>query len=75
VTYTGKVQNGVILLDDCPDLPEGAIVRVEVVQATSVSESAPTLVELLMPIVGVVDDLPPDMAANHDHYLHRSPKR
>ena len=34
-----------------------------------------TLYERLQPFIGVVNDLPPDMARNHDHYLHGVPKK
>jgi hypothetical protein len=26
-------------------------------------------------LAGTVDDLPPDMAEQHDHYIHGTPKR
>jgi len=29
----------------------------------------------LLEVAGVADDLPPDLAANHDHYLYGTPKR
>jgi hypothetical protein len=31
--------------------------------------------EALTPLAGSVDGLPDDLALNHDHYLHRAPKR
>ena len=34
-----------------------------------------TLAERYAKFVGLADDLPPDMAKNHDHYLHGAPKR
>jgi hypothetical protein len=33
-----------------------------------------TLAERLQNVIGIVDDLPADMAQNHDHYLHATPK-
>lgn len=35
MTYRGKVQNGVIVLDDSPTLPEGASVQVELAEDSS----------------------------------------
>lgn len=68
----GTVINGVVVLDNGHTLPEGA--RVTVVVAEPASE-ATTLGQRLLKLAGTVDDLPPDMAEQHDHYLHGSPKR
>jgi len=70
--YKGRVENGVIVLDDPASLAEGAEVRVEV---ASGEEQAPTLAERLASIIGTVDGLPEDAAVNHDHYLYGAPKR
>ena len=29
----------------------------------------------LLEVAGTADDLPPDLSANHDHYLYGTPKR
>jgi hypothetical protein len=34
-----------------------------------------TLAETLLSIAGTVHDLPPDFAAQHDHYIHGASKR
>lgn len=73
MTYQGHVQNGVVLLDGDVRLPEGAKVCVEV--AKQDEDEGPTLYEQLKPIIGIAKGLPPDMAKNHDHYLHGQPKR
>lgn len=76
MTYQGRVCNGVVLLDDDARLPEGATVRVEVVESRAGPEDAgPTLYEQLKPVIGIAKGLPRDMAENHDHYLHGRPKR
>ncbi len=71
MTYRGHVKNGRITLDDSATLPEGAELRIEVVEkgtpAHSVSDD-------LRGIVGSVDG-PEDWAENHDHYIHGTPKR
>jgi hypothetical protein len=72
MTYRGRVQNGVIVLDPSVSLPEGAEVEVQPLQAET---SPPTWAEVLKDIVGKAEGLPSDMARNHDHYLHRAPKR
>jgi hypothetical protein len=64
--YRGNVKAGTIVLDAEVQLPEGTEVIVEPVT----SRSKPTLAEQLGDLIGSVPDLPPDMAAQHDHYLH-----
>jgi hypothetical protein len=69
MTIHGTVVNGVIVPDNNQPLPEGA--RVEIVLA---DEAKPTLVGLLK-FAGALSDLPADFAAEHDHYIHGTPKR
>ena len=71
MTYRGKVQNGVVVLAGPDTLPEGTEVRVEPLEATG----EPTLAERFQDVIGAAVDLPADMADNHDHYLHGTPKR
>ena len=80
MTYNGKVHNGVVVLDNGTKLADGTRVRVETLDPVDDREptgsaDVPTLYEQLEPLVGTVEGLPPDMAANHDHYLHGQPKR
>jgi hypothetical protein len=73
-TYTGQVQNGVIVLDEgTPPLPEGMKVRIE--PAAETVGEGPTLFERLRSIIGSADGLPADMAEQHDHSIHGTPKR
>ncbi|HUT35950.1 MAG TPA: hypothetical protein VNE39_20855 [Planctomycetota bacterium] len=69
--YTGHVKNGAIVLDDAANLPEGLEVRVEPAGA----ERPRTLADRLRDVIGISKGLPPDMARNHDHYLHGVAKR
>jgi hypothetical protein len=72
MSFAGTIQNGVVVFDSQPQLPDGT--RVEVmVQAESAKK--PTLRERLAKLAGTVDDLPADMARNHDHYIHGAPKK
>lgn len=78
MVYRGQVRNGVVVLDNGAELAEGTQVRVEPVHHTDPSDpegGVPTLYEQLEELVGTVEGLPPDMAANHDHYLHGRPKK
>jgi hypothetical protein len=72
MTIDGFVANGTIVLADGVQLPEGT--QVEVVVKTAVEKSGSSLASLLK-YAGAVKDLPPDMARNHDHYLHGAPKK
>ncbi len=76
MVYRGIVKNGVVLLGNGVELPDGTEVRVEpVARGESIPGEGPTLVEQFGDVIGTVPDLPPDMAEQHDHYLHGSPKR
>lgn len=71
MTYLGHVENGVIVLDEANVLPEGAQVRVEPVTPAPQR----TLNERFKNLIGRAPELPADMAENHDHYIHGTPKR
>jgi hypothetical protein len=68
----GTLNSGIIVLDQPAPWPDGT--RVEIVAATA-QGSKPTLSQRLLKHAGTVPDLPPDMAAQHDHYIHGAPKR
>lgn len=68
----GTVVNGTIVLDESVSLPEGA--RVDVHVAGTERESS-ALAEVLLRHSGKAQGLPKDMAQQHDHYLHGTPKR
>jgi hypothetical protein len=70
MTYRGHVQNGSVVFDEAVVLPEGMQVRVE-----PLAESGKTLAERFGGLIGCISDLPSDMAENHDHYIHGTPKR
>jgi glycine betaine/choline ABC-type transport system substrate-binding protein len=72
MTLQGTVQNGVVVFDDKQQFPDGT--RVVVVVQNAPGEE-PTLRERLAKLAGTVDDLPVDMARNHDHYIHGAPKK
>jgi hypothetical protein len=72
MTLEGIVQNGVIVPNDGTTLPEGTKVKIVV---ESESEAPRTARELLMQFAGCMTGLPSDMARNHDHYIHGTPKR
>ena len=67
----GKVMGGVVVLDEDGKIAEGTVVRVQTVE----EEDLPTLAALFKDVAGKAVDLPPDLAENHDHYLHGLPKK
>lgn len=76
MTYRGIVKNGVVVLKEGAGLPDGTEVRVEpIARDEGVPAEGPTLAEQFADVIGTVPDLPSDMAAQHDHYLHGAPKR
>jgi len=78
MVYDGHVEKGVVVVDSPVALPDGVRVKVEVIPPVNESasdESSPTLLEQLAPLVGAAKGLPPDLARNHDHYLHGQPKQ
>ena len=72
-TYTGEVRNGMVVFDEgTPPLPEGTRVNIE---ADELEKDLDDLRDLLLEFAGKAVGLPPDMAEQHDHYLHGTPKR
>ena len=72
MTYRGHIKSGQITLDELVELPEGAEVRVDVVDDTARQQ---TVWNKLLDLAGTVKGLPSDSAENHDHYLYGTSKR
>jgi hypothetical protein len=76
MTYRGRIKDGSIVLDEPLALPDGTEVEIAPVVAESAAASAgPTWAEVLKDVIGKAEGLPPDLAENHDHYIHGVPKR
>lgn len=77
--YRGHVKNGTVVLDPPDALPDGVLVRIEVVPSQPeeplLDEEGQTLGDKLMKFAGRAVGLPEDAARNHDHYLYGAPKR
>ena len=71
MTLEGRVLNGTIVLHPPTALPEGALVRVEVL---TTEPPEPTLFDRLGDLAGKAANLPADAAARHDHYLYGAPE-
>lgn len=76
MVYSGKVKNGVVVFDKDLKLPDGTNVRIEPCTRNETDATEmPTLAEQFADVIGAVPELPTDMAAQHDHYLHGAPRR
>ena len=73
MSITAIVENDTIKLPI--HVPDGTRVEITLPPASAASTPRGTLAERYAKFVGLADDLPPDMAKNHDHYLHGAPKR
>jgi len=67
MSFFSKVTDGKIHIPPGVNLPEGAWLRVEILKEE-------TLATRLKAVIGSVEGLPPDFAAQHNHYLHGTPK-
>jgi hypothetical protein len=76
MVFQGHIENGVAIFDEPAGLPDGMKVQiVPIVDAAVSASSGKTLAERFKDIVGAAKNLPEDMAENHDHYLHGTPKK
>ena len=74
----GRVQNGVVVLEDPGALREGTEVTVKPLSRPGKKVQAakrPTVGRALQRLAGKAKDLPPDAARNIDHYLYGHAKR
>ena len=64
MSITATVEEGKIVLPPSVQWPSGTVVRIK-----PVADQPPTLWEMLKDFDGMAQDLPPDLAANLDHYI------
>jgi hypothetical protein len=69
MSITAIVEEGVIRLPKDVHWKSGTIVRVEPVQ-----EDAPLILDAFKEFDGMAGDLPSDLAANLDNYIHGHPR-
>ena len=79
MTFIGKVSNGTVVLPPDAHLPDGAEVEVRPVETAegkaALAGAVADLTDELVRLAQQTRDLPSDLAAQHDHYLHGQPKR
>ena len=77
MSITAIVENDTIKLPADVHVPDGT--RVEITlpeQSARVAEGeGETLYDVLKDFIGCIKDGPEDLAAEHDHYAHGTPKR
>ena len=69
MSITAKVEGGKIILPPDVPWPSGTVVRIE-----PLAEQPPTIWETLKDFDGMAQDLPKDLAANLDYYVHGHPR-
>jgi predicted DNA-binding antitoxin AbrB/MazE fold protein len=74
MTLLGHIRNGRIELDQPLSLPEGTKVKIEILDGTQ-EITGQSLGERLLKYAGRITDAPSDLADQHDHYLHGTPKK
>lgn len=68
MSITAVIEQGVIKLPKDVPWKSGTLVRIEPV------EDSATLLDAFKDFDGMADDLPTDLAANLDHYVHGHPR-
>jgi hypothetical protein len=72
----GVVHNGVIVPDDASAWPEGMRVQISPAPVTNPTPpNPPPFGQRFAKFKGVVNNLPADLAEQHEHYRLGSPKR
>ena len=74
--FTAHTDGKVLVPDEPVELRPGARYRVSLEPLEEGDEDTESLRDFLLRWAGTMEgDLPPDLAKNHDHYLHGRPKR
>jgi hypothetical protein len=74
MSLEGTVIDGQIIFREPLSLPNGTRVAVTPIAAAPI-EPKPALGQRLEWLAGAIPDMPADFAAEHDHYIHGSPRR
>jgi hypothetical protein len=72
MTITAQVQNHSIKLPADVVIADGTMVTIQTLDDAPAGKPAGAW---MLKYAGIADDLPPDAAAQHDHYLYGTPKR
>jgi hypothetical protein len=68
MVYHGHIENGIIILDDAPQLPDGAKVELRLIapRAEEPSKKEPPWFKF----IGAIKDMPPDASQRIDEVLY-----
>ena len=76
MSYLGHIEGGKVVFDTPTPLVDGTVVRVEAIGVPSQPEGGEkSFLERYREFIGIADDLPSDLADQHDHYLYGTPKK
>jgi hypothetical protein len=73
MSITAIVQNDTIKLP--VHVPDGTTVEIIVSKEIKITPAQGSFFDTIRDLVGSVDGLPEDFAAEHDHYIHGTTKR
>jgi hypothetical protein len=73
MSITAIVENGTIKLP--VHVPDGTQVEIIIMPQNEGGAVAQSFFDTVRDLVGSADGLPEDFAAEHDHYIHGTPKR
>jgi hypothetical protein len=75
MVYHGTIQNGVVVFENGVQPPEGALVRVELLERKQLEEALSPDEDALLNMSELAFDTGiPDLSVNIDHYLYGHPK-
>ncbi|WP_367872666.1 hypothetical protein [Luteolibacter sp. Populi] len=72
MSITAVVHNNMIQLPI--PVADGTSVEIILSEKPIVGETKGSFFDSIRDFAGTIDDLPPDFAAEHDHYIHGRPK-
>jgi hypothetical protein len=75
MSITAVVENNTIKLPPGVDVPDGTKAEVILKTEEPAGQAPGSFFESIEDLIGSVDGLPEDFAAEHDHYIHGTPKR
>ena len=70
MSISGVIKNGQVVPEEMISLPEGTRVRIEPVTKAE----PPTHAEIFRDFIGILGDLPADLAEHHDYYAQGKPR-
>ena len=73
-SFWGVFKDGIVFPELPLALPNGTKVKIEIVDQEKTEEIS-HLISDMKTLAGTATGLPSDLARNHDHYLHGTPKK